>query len=103
MIPPWKTMGGAPPAQVGVEIHRRRVALDLTRGQLARLAGVHLRTVENIERGWVKAPLSSSLEAVGRALAGADPRPGCQARRCVRAGSRICPDHRPRFEREGVA
>jgi transcriptional regulator with XRE-family HTH domain len=80
----------------GAHLRARREFLRLSRKQLATLAGVHHRTVENVERGWTGgAP--STLEALSRALLVAPH--SCQVRGCeravVHADARWCEEHAP--------
>ena len=53
---------------VADEIGRRRVALGITQGELAGMAGVHRDSVGNIELGKSKSPHPKTLRAVRAAL-----------------------------------
>jgi DNA-binding XRE family transcriptional regulator len=85
----------------GIELRKRREAAGLSRGELAKMAGVHLRTVENVERGWTDgAPETLAKISVALLRAPAV----CQARDCTihitHPGARWCRIHEPRFEGE---
>src|SRR2546423_6688783 len=64
-------------ASIAREIIARRIAAGLTQGELARLAGVRLETVNRVERG-KNTPSTSTIAKLDAALAAAEapaPRP----------------------------